>query len=329
MSFLKKFFAFFTLKTSDELRALAAEQKDIEYRNSPENDYRRYGYDLDVVVDGVAARRETTRNIFVNIKNIIINLLGDEFVCLLNEPIIQQAMTHVKEYESFFMNLQWNTGNNGDEMAVLSVEYSRITEKYRLVCASKCIAPYSNTIRGSYCSEWTKGEMHIPTWFKEILELIKEAYHDSIVEVPDHFSKLNLDNIILNEELKLQPMITDIKTCGDIVKYILHDEYQDMAYYPKISSTSTYLDNICDLYRGIILRWEMENKEVLTLSVLRWRSGDQADKFSVEFCNRSRNRIETKYEGLSEYDAKQVVMPKWFVEMLEKVKNSTFGDNKY
>lgn len=328
MSFLEKFFGFFTLKTSDELRGIAAEQKRIDEQNSPENDWYRRMYDLNEVVNLVENRLVTTRDIFSNIKNIIIKLLGDDFACLMNEPVIQQAMTHVKEYSNFFINLQWNTGNNADEMAILSVEYSRITEKYRLVCASKCIAPYSNTIRGSYCSEWTKDEMHIPTWFKENLELIKEAYHDIIVETPDPLSDLNLDNIIENEVMKLEPMVNAVKICGDVVRYILHDEYQDMAYYPKIGSTSAFLDDAGSFW-GIVLRWRMENDEDIKLYVFYWRRGDEIDKISVEFVSNATNRIETKYKGLTEYEAKQIIMPKWFVEKLEKVKNSTFGDNKH
>lgn len=317
MSFLEKFFSFFTLKTSAELRDLTSEQKAKERHAylCP-----RDRFDLDVGTNSIIERHGEVGVTLKNIKDVINNQLGDDLVCLLEEPIIQQTVAYVSDDKSeCAIHLQWGTGNNSDEMAVMSVEFHKIRKKFRLTCATKCVGPSSNLIRGSHVSEW--GDVELPTWFKEVLELIKEAHADHI----DWTVQINLDNVIKKKMIEIQPYVEAQKSCADIISYILHDEYQDMAYYPKISSTGVS-DYGC--YWGRHLVWEMENDEKLWLDVQYWYEMDNINMFRVVFRLDARNQIETEFSNLTEDHAKSIIMPKWFVEKLEKVKNSTFGDNK-
>lgn len=314
MSFLEKFFAFFTLKTSAELRGEAFEKKSTEPR------WPRDRFDLDVGTNYIINSSNDVRDTLVRIKDVINNLLGDDLVCLLEAPIIQQTVAYVSDDKSeCAIHLQWGTGNNSDEMAIMSVEFHKFRKKFRLTCATKCIGPESNIIRGSHVSEW--GDVALPIWFKEVLELIKEVHADHI----DWTVQTNLDDVINKKVMEVQPYVEAQKSCADIISYILHDEYQDMAYYPKISSSGA---SKYSFYYGRHLIWEMENNERLWLDVQYWYGMENINMFKVIFRLDARNKIETVFSNLTEDHAKSIIMPKWFVEKLEKVKNSTFGDNK-
>jgi hypothetical protein len=135
---------------------------------------------------------------------------------------------------------------------------------------------------------------------------------------------MNLDNLINAKVAELNPRAEANRMCSEIATWILHDEYQDLLYYPKINGNIISDTNIS---YGMHLFWKMANGETLRLIVMKYhlsKLGFVQIRFQID----ARNKVQTVFSLDTEEEAKQVVMPDWFKEKLEQVKNSTFGDNK-
>jgi hypothetical protein len=170
-------------------------------------------------------------------------------------------------------------------------------------------------------SEFSETIDALPEWFKNILELIKEAHMDHVREL-DSESDLDLDKLINETKAQFEPRIKAAKVCHDVISYVLHDEYQDMAYYPKISG-STVFDT--DTSFAVYLLWNLEGGDHLHMRVEYYYPSDLG--ITVAFYYETRNKLVSISSGLTEMSAKNVRMPKWFASVLDKVKSSTFGDN--
>jgi hypothetical protein len=313
MSFLEKISAFFTLKTSDELRSAAYNQEQLD-RNK-KNEWMLYVNDLDYITNYMSNKYRGIHDNLVQAKNIIIKLLGDNLLCLLNEPILQNAVIDIKEdKKEGSIVLQWATGNEKDEMTIMGVAFAN-NGMFRLTCATKCVG-FDSNVKGVYVSDWISSIDSLPDWFEEVLQLIKYT-HASHIDKVNPLSKINLDNLIKAKVSELEPRSEANRMCSEIITWILHDEYQDLAYYPKISG-SVVSDN--DIFYAIHLFWKIQNKETLKLVVTKYHL-QNLGFVEVRFDIDARHKIETVFKLDSEEEAKQVIIPNWFKEKLEYVKN--------
>jgi len=311
MSFLNSLKSFFTLKTSDQLRDEAFDKKQEKVNNQ---DWMIRRHDLDYVYNSLGTIYNVQNSCITKCKDIIVNLLGDKYAGLLNPPIIQQCMVDMNIGErKGAIHLQWATGNFQDEMTVLSVGFS--IAGYRLTCASKCISP-TGVIRGSFVSEWLPDIVSLPGWFEDVLELLKNTHHEHITE-PNMFADLHIENVVGKTLIENNNKLDIVRGIRDIITYLLHDEYQDLAYHPIISKNLASND---DYVISMGLQWKLKN-DTVRLDVARYLTRD--DQYTIEFTiGEGGNKVTQRFNHLDEEQAKQLALPLWFLVALQKIKNN-------
>lgn len=321
MSFLEKFFGFFTLKTSDELRAAQGITKntieDTDRRNNPS----KYLLDLDIFTDIRLLSYNTLKDNLIACSGIIRSLLGPELQCLLNEPVLAEcsAMSN-----GTGICVQWQSGNNGDERTVIIISIDdRKPNEFNLICATKCIGK-STRSRATHQTGWmAMGPLlstGLPTWFVDVLKDIKEANAGRLTETTSAFDA----NAIKPAIEMLDNSIKVIRDCREIMEWVMHDEFQDLMYHPVrhlifIKMKTPFYP--CYEVEGLQCHWNYDNDtKKVSLSIM-YKSPTQIHFELKQSEKNTNNKVEVLSDVMSSVeDAKHYQLPKWFTDILIQIK---------
>lgn len=307
MSLFSAIKGFFTLKTSDQVA-----KTNSDTSQAKREDNLRHMNDIDNRVDQFEAHNNKKIALLLNTKSLVERLLGDRFKCLLNEPVIHNAIVTSGEDT---IGLQWQSGNNRDEMTVMSVGYSLLYGQYELTCATNCVGEHS-TSKASFTSKWLSYDdalnQGLPGWFVDVLGSIKTANAERLNHEVDLYSKFSLCTIVGKVIGRYSKSIDQVKGIQEVIQYILHDELNEVSYYPNI--TSTRVSN-----GEISLTWDMYASipSIINLNVCA-SSLDFVVVTFTETSNEHSAQVRTMFESLDA--AKDCPIPNFFKTYLLGIK---------
>jgi len=319
MSFLEKFFGFFTLKTSDELRAAQGITKNPVH--DTDRSHSKYMQDLDMYTDRRLLKYNTMKDNLIACSGIIRSLLGPELQCLLNEPVLAECSVMPN---GTGICVQWQSGNREDERTVIIVSIDdRKPNEFDLICATKCIGK-STRSRATHKSGWmTMASLlatGLPAWFVAVLEDIKEANAGRITDSVSAFDA----NAIKPAIEMLDNSIKVIRDCRDIMGWVMHDEFQDLMYYP--IKHIIFIRMKTPLYPcyevvGVECHWEYANDTKKASLSVRYKSPTQIHFELNQTEKNTNNKVEVLSDVMPSVEAaKQYQLPKWFTDILIQIK---------
>lgn len=304
MSLFSAFKGFFTLKTSDQVA-----KTNSDTSQAKREDNLRHMNDIDNRVNQFENAYNNKITLLLNTKALVEALLGERFKCLLNEPVIHNAI--ITKFQDT-IGLQWQSGSKRDEMTVMSVEYA-FYGQYKLTCGTNCVGE-STTSKASLVTDWmTYDDMlakGLPGWFVDALETIKTANAARLNHEADLTGKFNLTNLVGHVIGGYSKSIERVKQIQEVIQYILHDEFNELSYYPNITQTRVSVSEIS-------LMWKMPTSDIM-LYVFNHDAEVVVVSFS-EVTDGQSAQVRSKFESLDA--AKDCQIPSFFKNYLQQIKD--------